>query len=298
MIRTITATAIVALTAGAASAQGLNYARLSYDYNNLDDGSDDLDVGLFQGEIEYSINQFVLGANVRNLDFDGDGFDGNATFYDAWGGYTISPQALVGIGLTGVSVDDGDDFNGGELFGQYVTAQYGAAARIELDDFDEDNVRGTLYGEYRPSQGLEFGLTIDDNTDVSGSDYKVSADYDDGAIFARAYVEGNTDDDGGIIAVRGHYNFAGAFRASAVLGTTFGDDFDDLTSYAVGGGYQFVEGAWFDLGYGQLDFDDGDNVDRIQAVISFETGRRLRLDNQFEQDGVDDNSAVFGNLFF
>jgi len=97
MIRTITATAIVALTAGGATAQGLNYARLSYDYNDFD--TNDVDFGLFQGEIEYSINQFVLGANVRNFDLNGDVIDSNFTTYNVWGGYTISPQALVGIGL-------------------------------------------------------------------------------------------------------------------------------------------------------------------------------------------------------
>jgi len=291
MTRTITATAILALTAGAAAADGVNYARLSYDYNNFSVDSDDASIGIFQGDIEYSIDQFVLGAELEVLTTDADD-DDTFVIYDIWGGYAATPEVLVGLGLTG-SDDDVEDTQGAQAFGQFVTGQFGVGIRVSKEDLDEDNITTDVFGNYNVAPEIKLGLVLTGNSEFDGTGYIASADYDDGQIDARAFFEGNTEFDAGQFGVRGNYKVADAFRASAAFATNSGDDAADATAFLVGGGYEFADGAWVDLGIGQIDFEDADTVDRIEVSVSFETGDRKRLDNQFEQDRFDDLTSTF-----
>ncbi|WP_373635533.1 hypothetical protein [Yoonia sp. SS1-5] len=298
MIRTITTTAILALTAGTAMADGLNYARFSYDLNNFSDdsGADDIKTSVFQGEFEYSIDQFVLGANLTNFAVDVSD-ESSLTVYDVWAGFVATPEIMAGLGLTGASFGD-EDTNGAEFFGQYTTDQFGIGVRVAQLDFEEDNISTILNGQVSVTPEVELGAVIWKDSEFDGTGYMLSTDYDNDLIDARAYYQSNTEAESGFFAVRGSYKVADMFRISALYETVVGDEEFDVSFYTIGGGYEFVDGAWIDVNYGQIDFgDEFEKVDRIQAAISFEMGDRLRLDNQFEQDTTDDSLMGSGSYF-
>ncbi|MDX8351588.1 hypothetical protein [Cognatiyoonia sp. IB215182] len=64
----LTSTAIVALLTAPAMADGVNYSRFSYDATGLqlEEGSDSLDIdsGLLQGELEYTVGQILLSGDL------------------------------------------------------------------------------------------------------------------------------------------------------------------------------------------------------------------------------------------
>lgn len=292
MFRSITMTAVAALLAGPVFADGVNYTRLSYDFTNYDsDFGLEGDASLLQGTVEYEISQFLLSADILNLDFDGS----SSTAYGVAGAYMFTPEALAGLGVFGNDPDSGDNTTGFEVFGQYETAQFGVGLNVTKDDTDEDNVTTTLVGEAEVTSGVTLGASVATESESDGTDYVLSADYDLGPIEARAAVSGTSEDDGGLFGVRGSYEFTPQFRASASYQTSYGDDLVDESVFTVGGGYQIVDGLWFDANYGIIDSDDySDDIDRIQATLTFETGTQKRIDRRFSQASIDDLQAGAG----
>ncbi len=296
MFKSITMTAVAALLAGPAFAEGVSFARLSYDYSSYDsDDFDQVDAGLLHGEVEYEISQFLLTAEILNFSIDGDNV---STTYGASGAYVFSPEALAGLGLFATDPDEGDTITGFEAFGQYETAQFGAAINLSQGDLDEDNLTTVLIGEASVIPAVTLGASATTQSEFDGTDYKLVAEYEDGPIFARATIDTFSEDDGGLFGVRGTYDIAPQIRASAAFQTLYGDDFIDLSVIAIGGGYQFVDDLWFDASFGVIQSDSfDDDISVIQASLTYETGARKRLDARFSQAALDDVQAGFGFAF-
>lgn len=289
MLRSMTTTAALALLAGSAAADGISYAYLSYDYQDFStDALANPTVTLFQGQVEYELNQFVLGADINNTAIDSDIGTGDFQEYGFSGAYRVSPQILAGLGMQFFSEGDVDETTY-EIFGQYVADPFGAAINYTFDD-DDNSITG-LFGQYAVNAGIDVGAVIFTNSVDDGFDYHISGDYAQGAIDGRVFLAGNSEVDGQTFGVRGNYAFGEAFRATASYETTLGGDFTD-TALRIGGGYEVTEGVWLDASYGQLDLEDIDTVDVLRALITFEMGDRARLDNEMTQDIVED--AWFG----
>ncbi|MEL6841257.1 MAG: hypothetical protein AAFP85_18380, partial [Pseudomonadota bacterium] len=83
MKQLLATSALAALLASPAFAEGVNYTRLSYDFTRYtnDDIDFDLDSNLLQGGVEYTLGQVLLSADIANQDFAlgedafGDEFD-------------------------------------------------------------------------------------------------------------------------------------------------------------------------------------------------------------------------------
>jgi hypothetical protein len=289
-------TAVAALLAGPVFAEGVNYARLSYDYTNFSEGSDDLALGVVQGSVEYETGQFLLSGELTNNNFDGEL---NLTTYALGAGYMITPEALVGLGLTGAESDasGADGVNGFEGYAQYQTGQFGVAVNAAKFDSDEDNIVTTFYGEFEASPGITLGAVVNTQSEVDGSGYTLSVDYEAGPIDARSFYNGNSEADAGTFGVRGTYDITPQFRASAAFATIVGDDNVDLSSFAIGGGYMITDGFWVDADYGQVDAGTADNLDRIQVAFTYDMGEQKRIDRSFRQDAIDDAQSGFSAIF-
>ncbi len=311
MLRTLTFTAVAALMTGPVMADGVNYARLSYDFTNIGNDDFDDDVSLLQGGVEYTTGQFLLGADLQYVDTELEGIiESQALSYALSGAYMITPEVLVGLGLNGTDVeietDLGDfegDANGFEVFGQYQTSDFGVGVNVVSFDSDEDNLNTTIYGEFSAASAVTLAgfASVDsedeDNGGSEGTDYYLSGDYEAGDVFARAYIAGNTDADAGIFGVRGHYDFAPQIRATASFATRTGDDASDVSFFTVGGGYEVVDGLWADANIGIVDGDDvAEDITRLQVALTYEIGDRKRLDRRLEQDAIDDvqSAGAFG----
>lgn len=291
------------LTASTAMADGVNYGRLSYDFSRFEQGSNEAELGLLQGAIEYEISQFLLFGELTNQSAENGG-SLDITTLKAGAGYILSPEALIGAGLIRNSYDyDADgleadgDTSGFEVFGQYQTAQFGVGLNISVPDTDfDDQTQTQFFGEYAVAPGIDLGLWLASDSEVDGTTYKFSADYAQDAIIARGYLLGDTDVDAGIFGARGSYAFTDQIRAAATFETTYGDD-ADINFVAIGGGYKITDGVWFDADYGVVSGDDiGSDIDRLQAAITFETGTRTRIDDRFAQDAINDDQAGLGSF--
>lgn len=294
MLRSLSLTAAAALLAGPVMADGINYALIGYDYTNLSqDGSDDVNFGDLQGAVEYEFSQFLLSADVRNLNIEVGSASGSATAYALGAAYMLSPEALVGLEVLGVEPEDDDSTTGYGVFGQFQTAQYALGLNIAQQDSDEDNITTNIYGEFVTSDALKLGVQVASESEFDGTKSYFSADYAQGAIEARTFVVSNNDTDGGLFGLSANYQFSGQFRASAAYQTLYGDDFAEINAFSIGGGYQVTDGLWIDAGYGQIGGDDlADNIDVIQASLTYELGDRKRLDRRFEQAVLDDTRAT------
>lgn len=302
MLKYIFSASALALVAGGAVAQELEYARLSYDYNFFqfdEDEFEDADVvtGIFQGEVEMSFDQIFLGAGVRNFssDLNDEGDTETATLYDVWAGYGARPGVLFGAGLTGLSSDDLNR-SGFEVFGQYVEDAFKASITLLKFDFDDDNLRTIANGAYGINPAVTLSATLIHDSDFDGVQYYVAADYDQGSVAGRVYYLGDTDIDSNFFGARATYEFGNAFRAAAIYDTFSGENDADFSVFALGGGYEVVDGAWIDLDVGNYDANGSDAL-RVQATISFETGSRIRVDSAFEQDRFNDRNEGVDSLF-
>ncbi|WP_296426730.1 porin [Yoonia sp.] len=297
MLRTLTTTAIIALIAGSATADGVNYGRFSYDFTNFDDGFNEADISIVQGAIEYGFGQVLITADIVSTTVeDGGSFDFQQ--YSLGGGYLITPEILVGAGVIGIKSELSDQ-NGYEIFGQYQTDQFGVALNVAKPDSDADYTYSTLYGEVAVTPAVNLGLALSQYSDESWTYYVASAEYNEGPIAARAYYQGYSDEDTAILGLRGSYELNAPFRILASYETIVGDDLVDISVYTVGGGYRITDGVWFDANIGQITGDSVmTDIDRVQATITFETGKRTRIDNSFNQDALDDRLAGLGSFIF
>jgi hypothetical protein len=90
MLRTLTTTAAIALMTAPAFADGVSYARLSYDFDRYSVDDQDLDVGTLLGDIEYELGQFLLSAHLAHRSYDDGAGDASQTDYGVSGGWANS----------------------------------------------------------------------------------------------------------------------------------------------------------------------------------------------------------------
>lgn len=315
MLRTITLTAAAALISGPVLAQDINFAGLSYTYDNFSDDVSDEEVtfGAPTGAVEFMIGDILLSGDVFRRDIaleDGDEtIDLAITEYAVGAGYMLSPRTLVGADLTGIAVDVSDDaetefadVNGFLAYGQFQLATgYAYGLSIGKQDTDADNVTTTGYFEVYPVIGVTLGGQLRDQSETDGIGFYTNFDYDAGDWTTRTFFTTDTNLDAYFGGARGSYEFADNIRANAAfqVGSFDGTD-STFYGYAIGAGYQVVDGAWIDASYGQFGNTDADeNVDVLQASISYTLGDRVRLDRRFAQSQRDDaRSAGFSLLRF
>lgn len=293
MQRIILTAAATALIAGSATAEGISYTRLSYDYQTHTGALEDPTLSFFQGAIDYELNEFVLGASFDNTSISDD--LGDADFQDIglWGAYVVSPEILGGAGFLQRSGDVGNS-SAFELFGQYVTDSFGVAANYT--SLEDNESQTALFAEYGLNESLVLGAIIVSDSQFDGTAYQISADYDADSISGRAFVTGDTDVDGNVFGLRGFYAFGEGFRVSAALEDISGANFDDRT-IQVGAGYSFTDGVWADASVGQVDLDGGATIDFVRLLVTYETGDRARLDSTMAQRSSDDVWFGVGPLF-
>lgn len=293
MKRLILTAATATLVAGSATAEGISYIRLSYDYQAHTGAFGDPTLGFFQSTVDYELNDFVLGASFDNTSVSSDADDGDFQDYSVSAAYVLSPEILGGAGFLQRSSDAGNS-TAFELFGQYVTDSFGVAANHTL--LEDDESQTVLFAEYVLSEGLVLGAILISESASDGTGYQISADYAAGSIDARAFVTGDSEVDGNVFGARAHYEFGGSFRVGAGFENISGAAFDDRT-IQVGAGYTFTDGVWVDASVGQIDLEDSSTVDFLRLLVTYETGDRARLDNTMAQRSSDDIWAGVGPLF-
>jgi len=280
MLKSTTTILAFAIAAGPSFAQELTYGSFGFDFTRLTDGSDDLDLSVLNGDVEFAFDQFLLGAQVTNRDFSSDSLiDGTITNFNAFGAYAIIPEVLVGVGLNTIDLD-GSDLSGYEVFGQYQTAQFGVGLTYTIPDSDEDDVSFlTILGEAEVTPGVTIGAAYEDFSEIDESFYYLTAEYEDGPIFVRGYYTSVTDIDGYLIGARGSYDVTDMIHVSADLQKGVDFFLGDLTAYSVGAGYEFADGFIVDASVGRIE-GDGNEIDTIQVGVSYELGQRRRLDRK------------------
>lgn len=294
----MTSTAFVLAGTAGAFAQELTFGRANFDYNSFSiDDTEALSTSRLNAEGEMTFDQFLLGGHFSNDVFDPDG-SGELTIrsYGLSGAYILTPEALVGLGLTGINFDNGssdEGINGFEAFGQYRTSQFGAGLTISrpYSDSESDFTIYSFVGEAEVSPGVTLGAAIETYSEIDESVYVLNAEYEQGPLFGRIYalgVTGGSSDDPTAIGLRGTYEFTDSIRTMAAYENfDFGSGTDDLSAFAIGGGYRIVEGVWIDASYGQLD-GGGETADVLNISLSYEFGARTRLDRQVKQDLQED----------
>lgn len=297
MRRLLITTAVMTAVGAPVAAQQLTYGNADFQINRLDADGDQISSNVLEGDVEFSASQFVFGAEVKNqnLDFDG-GSDASVTSYNAFGAYMVVPEVLIGAGLNGIDVD-GSDISGYEVFAQYTTPQIRVAVNYNSPDSDDDDLTLTTgYIEGQVAPAVTLGAVIEAFNDADEKFYALTAEYDDGPYFARAYYNGITDVDGGLFGVRGAYGVSDMWDVTASFEQGSEDFFGDLTSYTIGADYMIAEGLSVDGAIGQLEFEST-TAQFIQIGIAYEVGERQRLDRKVNDAMREDRSKGVGPLF-
>ncbi|WP_333713258.1 hypothetical protein [Yoonia sp.] len=166
ILRLVTTTALVCVSATFAGAQELSYADVSLSYDKLTADADELTELNLSGSVEGTFGQFYIGADLSSSSFDEGGAD-NLTLvnFSLSAGYFIVPDALIGVSVTGISLSDGSDtesINGFDVFAQYDTGQFGVAASYARPDSDfEDFSITRLAAEADVMSGVTVGGIVE-----------------------------------------------------------------------------------------------------------------------------------------
>lgn len=291
---------ILALISSGALAQEITFVDLSYTFNQLESGGDDITDNRIEGTVEYTTGQFVLSGDLEYRTVS-PGSDSVSIYGLGVGAaYMITPQALVGAGVRTAGSDEAgsENLNGWDVFAQYVEPTFGVAIAVLDTNADDDETLTTGYGEYTVRPGLDLGIQVSQFSDADSTNFHLSADYVMGAVDLRGYYQANSEDDTGVIGLRGHYLVTSDIRLGASYQTVVGSDTTDFDAYTINGGYQLSEGVRIDALYGGLSGFGGDDIDRIEVGITFETGNQTRLDQRMDEDERQDIRAGLGVLFF
>jgi hypothetical protein len=303
MIRTTLSIAAIGIMAAPAFAQELSYGALDLEYTTFspDNGGDDVTGFDLQGEGEVTFDQFVFGAGISNdkIDF-GSGAEFTVRILDAYAGYEITPDILLGAGFANTTVDfflGEEDFNGYDLFGQYQTGAFGVAINYNRpnDEFDELEIT-TLFAEGEVAPGVTVGSIIESFSEVDETTYFLSAEYDAGQIFGRAYYTSGSDVEFAVYGVRGAYRFDDAISINGGVEALSGDDFiGEYTALSIGGAYAFAPGIAATARYTSIDADFGGETDAFAVGLSYEMGASKRLDRNMLDDAKTDlETGIFG----
>ncbi len=297
MLRLLTIAAVTAAIAVPATAQNLTYGNAQLELNRLESDGDEISSNILEGDVEFSADQFLFGAEVKwqDLEFSG-GSGGEITNYSAFGAYSVIPEFMIGAGLNGIDFD-GSDISGYELFAQYTTPQFGVAVNYNNPDSDNDDFYlTTAYVEGQVAPAVTLGAVVEAFNNVDDKFYALTAEYDDGPVFARAYYNGITGVDGGLFGVRGAYGVTDMVDVTASVERGSEDFFGDLTTYWIGAEYMISEGLAVDGAIGQLEIGST-TAQFIQLGVSYEVGERMRLDRKVNDALREDRSKGIGAIF-
>ena len=271
-----------------AAAQELSYGQFGLGFTNFTADGFDQQVTETMGEAEFTIDQFVFGAAIKNLAYDFEsGGDGEILTYSAYGAYAVMPELLVGAGLTGVDLD-GFELSGYEIFAQYVTPAFGVAVNYQVPDDETDDFSLTsVFGEVEVSPGITIGGIYEDHESDDIAFYALVGEYEEGPIFARAFYQAYTDVDTYLMGLRGRYDVndmisvtAGLFRseffiAEELTGLSLGADYAVNDAFSVGGEFGRLEGS-------------GNEADFFSLALTYEIGDKARLDRTMADAARDD----------
>lgn len=302
MLKNTTALTVAILVATPLAAQELTYATGSFEFERFGDGDVELDISDLVAEGEYTIDQFVLGASVKNRNLSGnDGpSDLSVTTLRATVAYMVTPEVLVGAGVSNLSFDfDGfgptQDASGFEVFGQYETEQFAVAARYQKPDSDDDDFTWTLLaGEFAATPELTVSTVLETPNDEDTA-YHVAADFDAGQYFVRGYYASVQNTEEGILGASGGYRFNDQITLNAGFQTAVGDDDFDYSRYSIGGSYEIMDGVLASASYEAFSGeDDLSDVSGLTLAVSYTLGASKRVDTRLFEAARDDLS---GGLF-
>lgn len=291
--------ALVAAVAAPAMAQELTFGDFSgaYDLYTVDD--DSITVFRLNGEVEFTVDQFVLGAGLDSETFTPEGSDSiSISNYFASAGYMPIDGVLVGAELTGTrfaSGGDSDSIDGYGLFAQYQADQFGVAVRYSIPVSEEEEFSTiTYFGQAAVTPEVAVSAIVETANEVDERFYMLRAEYEAGPIDATAYYAAVTDVDGSLFGVNLAYQVNNQLRVLADYQTTSDGIFGDSNAYSIGGGYQVADSVWIDGTLGQLS-GDGEDVTTFGLEVSYEIGGQKRLDRALLSAAQDDfGSGVLG----
>ena len=280
-----------------ATAQELSYAQFGIEFTNITADGFDRSVTETTGDVEFTIDQFVLGAAIANRAYDFDsGSDGEILNYSVYGAYAVTPEFLVGAGLTGIDVES-TELSGYEVFAQYVTPAFGVAVNYQVPDDEADDFSLTsVFGEIEVSPGITIGAIYEDYEYDDIAFYALAGEYEEGPIFARAFYQAYTELDTYLVGLRGSYAINDMFSATAVLlrsedyiveevtGVSLGAEYAVNDAFAVGGEFGRLEGS-------------GNEADFFSLALTYEMGSQARLDRTMATAARDDRNFGLNAVF-
>ncbi len=283
MIKTSLTIAAFGILAAPAFAQELTFGSAGLNYSSISDDTEDFSTTVFNGEVEFSYDQFLFGAQLDAQSLDTFGDDATFTNLEAFVGYSPLPELLLGASITNLNIDAGftdETLSGYELLAQYRTPTFGGAIVYSVPDSDEEDFDvTTYYAEVEVVPGMTLGAVVDDFSEFDENIYNVSADYAQGPIAVRGYYTGVTGEDLAVYGVRGSYDFGMGFSATGSIGGFEEFLADEATIISIGAGYAFYEGLSIDASVGRLSIDS-DDLDVLQIGLTYEFGAPTRLDTK------------------
>lgn len=300
MLRTMTAATALTIVCTPAFSQELTYGTVGLDYSQLSEDSVDISSTTLDGQIEYSYDQFLLGAGLKTNTSDGFGGDLTITSLNGFVGYTPTSEILVGAGISYIEVDTGGgggDLSGFEVFAQYRTPAFGGAVLYVEPDTDESDFSIVSYfAEAEVSPGIKLGAIVDDFSEFDEAVYYISADYEQGPIAVRGYYNGVSGEDLAIYGVRGTYAVTPMIDVSASIGGFQEFLSDEGTTVTVGGSYAVSDSFSIDGSIGRLSAGDED-INSLQIGLTYEMGASKRLDVSMANAVRDDRNNGLGTVF-
>ena len=300
MLRTTTAAVALFAYSAPAIAQEVNYLSFGTTWTQLSVESEEFSSTKFEGDLEYSYDQFLFGLEVHSNRLDLMG-EGTLTTFKGFAGYAPVPEALIGAGFTHVTQGgdfSSEDVNGFEILAQYQTGMFGGSVVYAQPDNDDDDFSVTSYylqAEAMP--GLTFGAIFDDTSaDYDGTPYVLSVDYAQGPIFGRAFYHGVTDYDGSYYGVSGAYEVMPQLSLKAAIANL--DEFIvfDANAYSVGAAYEISEGIFAEASFGQL-MGDGPDIDVISLSLTYAIGDQTRFHRSMQSAASADRTISGLNVF-
>lgn len=267
-MKTLSSALAISVAASGAYAQDVTYLTYGLGFSVTDSVGSDINATEVVGAVEYSINQFVLFADVNGSFFSGD--FGNESVHDikARVGYEFAPGSMVFGGVSSLSIFN-DNLVMYELGGQYDFGT-GQVGLVYNDLPDEDVAAVTLAGAYTVAPGSEIGASFTKLTDEDELTYFVFGTYENGPLSVDGSVMGITEFDLSVVNIGATYEFGGQYRAVGELSSLTGGG-NNFTGVTAGIGYEISENLWIDATYTGYNEDD---ASAIGIALTFETGTR------------------------
>ena len=247
----------------------LTYGTLFARKHDLDvDGAGSADLDVLGAGIEFTLDQFLIGAEAAEYDIEG--FD--LTLQSVGAEYRLQNGLSLGLEYVNLDVDGLADSSITSLYGYYSFQQFALGASVGDGSDLSDNVY-SVFAAYDVSDTGRVGLDILSLEDETL--YAAYADYD------QAKYEIGSDlistDGLDILALSGAYKITdnialtGSISQFDVLGI-------DTTGMSFGAAYQFNSGIEVEASIARLDVEGvSEDLDVFTLGIGIETGRRTSV---------------------